>query len=331
MNAGERPAAWREGALEGDDSPYAGTRAVGAGPDYRTLTYEVTGRVARITFNRPDQGNAITNDTPVDLAHAVERPTWIRVCTSSSVRAGQGVLRRLRPHCVRRERRRSTRGCSGHDRNRARPGRADGQPRSRGHLGPDGRLRDDEPLQPRLRQPAAREQAHRREAARVRRRGRVRHRLVRRPDHLRRRRPDRLPAHPRVGRSGRRDVGAPRRRRPRQADAVHRRVHRRTHRGRLGPGGRVVAGRRAGRAHRGTRREDRAAAGQPADDGQARPQQRAARPGRRDVRDGQHGVRRRLPPHPRGLRVPAARSHRRVPRGRPRARRGIRRRQGESA
>jgi enoyl-CoA hydratase len=40
---------------------------------YSTLTYEVTGRIARITFNRPAQGNAITPDTPLDLAHAVER------------------------------------------------------------------------------------------------------------------------------------------------------------------------------------------------------------------------------------------------------------------
>ena len=41
--------------------------------DYRTLTYEVTGRIARITFDRPERGNAITMDTPVELAHAVER------------------------------------------------------------------------------------------------------------------------------------------------------------------------------------------------------------------------------------------------------------------
>ena len=41
--------------------------------DYRTLTYEVTDRVARITFNRPEQGNAITTDTPRELADAVER------------------------------------------------------------------------------------------------------------------------------------------------------------------------------------------------------------------------------------------------------------------
>lgn len=41
--------------------------------DYPSLTYQVTGRIARITFNRPEQGNAITRDTPIDLAHAVER------------------------------------------------------------------------------------------------------------------------------------------------------------------------------------------------------------------------------------------------------------------
>ena len=40
---------------------------------YRTLTYEVTDRIARITFNRPEQGNAITTDTPRELADAIER------------------------------------------------------------------------------------------------------------------------------------------------------------------------------------------------------------------------------------------------------------------
>ena len=38
-----------------------------------TMTYEVTGRVARITFDRPDKGNAIIADTPVELAACVER------------------------------------------------------------------------------------------------------------------------------------------------------------------------------------------------------------------------------------------------------------------
>jgi enoyl-CoA hydratase len=38
-----------------------------------TMTYEVTGRIARITLNRPAQGNAITLDTPAELATCVER------------------------------------------------------------------------------------------------------------------------------------------------------------------------------------------------------------------------------------------------------------------
>ncbi|OBF26846.1 enoyl-CoA hydratase [Mycobacterium sp. ACS4331] len=38
-----------------------------------TMTYEVTDRVARITFNRPERGNAIVADTPVELAALVER------------------------------------------------------------------------------------------------------------------------------------------------------------------------------------------------------------------------------------------------------------------
>lgn len=42
-------------------------------PSYRTLTYEVDGRVARLVFNRPEQGNSITPDTPTELADAVER------------------------------------------------------------------------------------------------------------------------------------------------------------------------------------------------------------------------------------------------------------------
>ena len=38
-----------------------------------TLTYQGAGRVARITFDRPEAGNAIAADTPTDLATAVER------------------------------------------------------------------------------------------------------------------------------------------------------------------------------------------------------------------------------------------------------------------
>lgn len=39
----------------------------------KTLTYEVTGRIARITLNRPDRGNGITFETPAELAECVER------------------------------------------------------------------------------------------------------------------------------------------------------------------------------------------------------------------------------------------------------------------
>ncbi|MBB5915237.1 enoyl-CoA hydratase [Nocardia transvalensis] len=72
-HSGTRPAAWREDATAGTDSPYANLPAPDTDIAYRTLTYEVTGRIARITFDRPDRGNAITADTPIELAHAVER------------------------------------------------------------------------------------------------------------------------------------------------------------------------------------------------------------------------------------------------------------------
>ena len=51
----------------------------------KTMTYEVTDRVARITFNRPEKGNAIVADTPLELSALVERlarvmePSYIAV------------------------------------------------------------------------------------------------------------------------------------------------------------------------------------------------------------------------------------------------------------
>jgi enoyl-CoA hydratase len=41
--------------------------------DLETMTYEVTGRVARITLNRPERGNGITFAMPRELAACVER------------------------------------------------------------------------------------------------------------------------------------------------------------------------------------------------------------------------------------------------------------------
>ncbi|QBS43810.1 crotonase/enoyl-CoA hydratase family protein [Nocardia sp. CS682] len=72
-HSGTRPAAWYEGLTEAPDSPWADRELPPTDISYRTLTYEVTGRIARITFNRPEHGNAITSDTPIELAHAVER------------------------------------------------------------------------------------------------------------------------------------------------------------------------------------------------------------------------------------------------------------------
>jgi enoyl-CoA hydratase len=67
----DRPAAWRDGPLQGGSG--AAGRPAPEAPAYRTLTYEVDGRVARIVFDRPERGNAITADTPGELADAVER------------------------------------------------------------------------------------------------------------------------------------------------------------------------------------------------------------------------------------------------------------------
>ena len=40
---------------------------------FKTMTYEVTDRIARITLNRPKRGNGITMDMPRELATCVER------------------------------------------------------------------------------------------------------------------------------------------------------------------------------------------------------------------------------------------------------------------
>lgn len=39
----------------------------------KTMTYHVTGRIARITLNRPERGNGITFEMPFELAQCVER------------------------------------------------------------------------------------------------------------------------------------------------------------------------------------------------------------------------------------------------------------------
>jgi enoyl-CoA hydratase len=69
----DRAAPWYDGWTEGADAPFASAPRPSGDVAYNTLTYEVTGRVARITFNRPEHANAITLDTPVELVAAVER------------------------------------------------------------------------------------------------------------------------------------------------------------------------------------------------------------------------------------------------------------------
>ena len=41
--------------------------------ELQTMTYEVTGRIARITLNRPERGNGITFEMPRELARCVEQ------------------------------------------------------------------------------------------------------------------------------------------------------------------------------------------------------------------------------------------------------------------
>lgn len=67
----DRPAPWRDDLTSAPQ--LAGRPRREAPHAFRTLTYEVTGRIARITFNRPEHGNTITTDTPWELAQAVER------------------------------------------------------------------------------------------------------------------------------------------------------------------------------------------------------------------------------------------------------------------
>ena len=46
-----------------------------------TLTYEVDGRIARITLNRPERGNGITLAMPARAGRApLSRPTSTRPC-----------------------------------------------------------------------------------------------------------------------------------------------------------------------------------------------------------------------------------------------------------
>jgi hypothetical protein len=61
-----------------------------------TLTYDVDGRIARITLNRPERGNGIRAATPGELAECVERgPSTTHA--SATRRPASGACRATRP------------------------------------------------------------------------------------------------------------------------------------------------------------------------------------------------------------------------------------------
>ena len=62
-----------------------------------TLTYEVTGAIARITLNRPERGNGITLEMPRELAACVERANLDPAVHVIALAGNGSVLRRLRP------------------------------------------------------------------------------------------------------------------------------------------------------------------------------------------------------------------------------------------
>ena len=127
-------------------------------------------------------------------------------------------------------------------------------------------------------------------------------------------RADRLPARARLGRADVDDVGAPDRPRAGQGAAVHRRPDRRPQACEWGLALERAPPGRAGRALRGAAAAHRPDAGQPAGDDEAAGQPGAVRPGPARHAGPGHGVRRRGPPHARGLRLPARARPRRAAR-----------------
>ena len=52
----------------------------------KTITYEVTGRIARIALNRPERGNGITLEMPAEMALAHPAGTLGSMYQRTSVR-----------------------------------------------------------------------------------------------------------------------------------------------------------------------------------------------------------------------------------------------------
>ena len=108
LRAREKPdalRAWQVPARAGPASDQETTMSSDSAPggELRTMTYATTGRIARITLNRPERGNGITLDMPGELA-ALRRARQPRSggARHRAVRQRQGLLRRLRPGRARR-------------------------------------------------------------------------------------------------------------------------------------------------------------------------------------------------------------------------------------
>jgi enoyl-CoA hydratase len=97
-----------------------------------TLTYEVDGRIARITLNLPERGNGITLAMPRELADCVERANLDpAVHVIALAGAGKGF-------------------CGGYDLVEFAEGGPDAEPRPVTAVGPGARLADDEPQSARV-------------------------------------------------------------------------------------------------------------------------------------------------------------------------------------
>ena len=110
--------------------------------ELQTMTYEVTGRIARITLDRPERGNGITLEMPRELAACVERANLDPEVHVIAL-AGNGTGFCGGYDLVASAEGRGTPGREAEDGAGGFSARPDGrgeEPRPRGHLGPDRRL-----------------------------------------------------------------------------------------------------------------------------------------------------------------------------------------------
>ena len=209
-----------------------------------TLTYEVDGRIARITLNRPERGNGITLAMPRELAACVEQAN-LDPAVHVIALAGNGKGFCGGYDLVESAQEGMTSGAQAPPRVPARPRGPGGQPQPLGDLGPGRGLADDEPQPARLHVAVPLRQADGLQGARLLRGRRHRHGPVQRPARDRRRRAHRLPARAGLGRADLDDVGAPDRPRAGEGPALHRRPDRRRRGARVGPRARARRRRRS--------------------------------------------------------------------------------------